>query len=126
MIQYQTDASSSTRLLSSMFRHESVSQSPNSYSAARRIAYVREHRYDAHRRKMGIRFIWMKNPENRSCGTISAGISSAATAGSSTQLPMKMPMLVLAMASRKFRARKVKKFVWKPMRKKAATSWVST
>ena len=68
----------------------------------------------------------MKNPEKRSCGTISAGINSAATDGSWTQLPMNIPILVLAMASAKFNAMNAKKLVRNPMRKNAAINWERT
>ena len=57
---------------------------------------------------------------------MSAGINSAATLGSWTQLPMNMPMLVLAMASAKFNAMKAKKLVRNPMRKNAAINWDNT
>lgn len=57
---------------------------------------------------------------------MSAGINSAATLGSWTQLPMNIPMLVLAMASAKFNARKAKKLVRNPIRKNAATNWDTT
>ena len=69
-----------------------------------------------------MRFVWMKKPLNSNCGTINAGISSAATLGSSTMLPTNTPMLVLATAKRKLRARKAKKFILKPIRKNDATS----
>mmetsp|Transcript_16258 Transcript_16258/g.29484 ORF Transcript_16258/g.29484 Transcript_16258/m.29484 type:complete len:120 (-) Transcript_16258:1429-1788(-) len=103
-----------------------VGQSPNSYNNASRIAYVNEHKYCAHLKNSGIKLTWMKNPENSNCGTINAGIISAATAGSSTQLPMKIPILVLAIANIKFKPKKEKKFIVNPIKKKAANCCTRT
>ena len=70
IIQYQYDGNWFTSLLSSSDWHEAVVQSPNSNNDTNRIAYVKEHKYCAHRKNCGIKLIWIKNPENNNWGTI--------------------------------------------------------
>lgn len=83
------------------------------------MAYVKEQRYWAHLRNPGIKFTEMNKPENSSWGTINAGISSAATLGSLTELPTRSPMDVLASARVKLTSRKRTKFILNPIIGKA-------